>query len=221
MECVQPKERFNRDLPGHQLLPLGFFGRKLDRGELGVDCDEVYKNIFVGDRWVLDFLTRVPLQLANANCWLTITKIVFRNWLWSIIIDKFRFLYPNHPINWPSLLITSGAAKNKQFLKILGITHVVNTADGTKFTQVQTGAHYYSDVNIKYMGLNVLDMPQAKISIHFMEAADFIDKALQNHGKVLVRSFGFLSFWLCNQLDFIINLTNTHLSSSGSLHDGL
>lgn len=69
---------------------------------------------------------------------------------------------------------------------------MVNTADGTKFTQVQTGAHYYSDVNIKYMGLNVLDMPQAKISIHFMEAADFIDKALQNHGKVLVRSF--LSF---------------------------
>ena len=67
---------------------------------------------------------------------------------------------------------------------------MVNTADGTKFTQVQTGAHYYSDVNIKYMGLNVLDMPACKISIHFMEAADFIDKALQNHGKVLVR-FGF------------------------------
>lgn len=35
------------------------------------------------------------------------------------------------------------------------------------------------------MGLNVLDMPQSKISIHFMEAADFIEKAL-NNGKVLV-----------------------------------
>lgn len=63
---------------------------------------------------------------------------------------------------------------------------MINTADGTKFTQVQTGSHYYSDVNIKYMGLNVLDMPQSKISIHFMEAADFIDKAIQNNGKVLV-----------------------------------
>lgn len=48
IECVEPK--FNRDLPGHQLLPLGFFGRKLDREQLGVDCDEVFPNIFVGDR---------------------------------------------------------------------------------------------------------------------------------------------------------------------------
>lgn len=36
------------------------------------------------------------------------------------------------------------------------------------------------------MGLNVLDMPQSKISIHFSEAADFIEKALQTKGKILV-----------------------------------
>lgn len=48
IECVEPK--FNRNLPGHQWLPLGFLGRKLDGEELRVDCDEVYKNIFVGDR---------------------------------------------------------------------------------------------------------------------------------------------------------------------------
>ena len=52
IECVEPK--FNRDLPGHHLLPLGFLGRKLDRDELGVDCDEVFENIYVGDRLVIN-----------------------------------------------------------------------------------------------------------------------------------------------------------------------
>ena len=75
---------------------------------------------------------------------------------------------------------------DKHFLQVNGITHVVNTADGCSFTQVNTGPHFYSDVRIKYMGLNVLDMPQSKICIHFMEAADFIDRAIQSGGRVLV-----------------------------------
>jgi len=36
------------------------------------------------------------------------------------------------------------------------------------------------------MGLNILDVPQAKISIHFQETADFIERALMGGGKVLV-----------------------------------
>lgn len=49
IKCVEPK--CYRDLPGHPFLPLGFFGQ-LPRSELGVDCDEVYPSVFVGDRWV-------------------------------------------------------------------------------------------------------------------------------------------------------------------------
>src|SRR5262249_24677286 len=45
---------------------------------------------------------------------------------------------------------------------------------------------FYRDVNIKYMGLNVLDVAHAKISIHFQETADFIDKAIQSGGRVLI-----------------------------------
>ncbi|KAK4336905.1 hypothetical protein RND71_043470 [Anisodus tanguticus] len=40
INCVEPV--YGRDLPKHQFLPSGFLGRKLDREELGVDCDEIH-----------------------------------------------------------------------------------------------------------------------------------------------------------------------------------
>lgn len=66
------------------------------------------------------------------------------------------------------------------------MTHVVNAAEGSHFCQVNTGTYFYTDVNIKYMGINVLDVPQAKISIHFQETADFIDQAIRSGGRVLI-----------------------------------
>ncbi|RWS28470.1 dual specificity protein phosphatase 3-like isoform X1 [Leptotrombidium deliense] len=120
---------YNRQLPGQSLLPQIFFGRRLDRMSVRINCDEVYPNIFIGDE---------------------------------------------------------GAARNKSYLKLIGITHVLNTAEGIGFCQVNTGEHFYGNSGIKYMGLNVMDVPQAKISIHFAEAADFIDKAIEGHGRVLI-----------------------------------
>ncbi|XP_076358322.1 dual specificity protein phosphatase 3-like [Tachypleus tridentatus] len=78
------------------------------------------------------------------------------------------------------------AARNKTYLKQFGITHVVNTAEGSGFGQVNTGRSYYHGTNIQYLGMNVLDIPQACISDHFEEAVNFIDCALKNGGKVLV-----------------------------------
>ena len=40
----------------------------------------------------------------------------------------------------------SAAAKNKQYLRMMGITHVLNTAEGTRFGQVDTGHGYYRDM---------------------------------------------------------------------------
>lgn len=40
----------------------------------------------------------------------------------------------------------SAAAKNKQYLRLMGITHVLNTAEGTRFGQVDTGHGYYRDM---------------------------------------------------------------------------
>ena len=41
------------------------------------------------------------------------------------------------------VLHVRGAAKNKGNLKANGITHVVNTAQGTKFATVDTTSAYY------------------------------------------------------------------------------
>jgi len=59
-------------------------------------------------------------------------------------------------------------------------------AEGTHFCQINTGSYYYADVNMKYLGINMLDLPQTKISIYFQETADFIDRAIQGGGRVLI-----------------------------------
>lgn len=39
------------------------------------------------------------------------------------------------------------SAKNKQYLRLIGVTHVLNTAEGTRFGQVDTGHSYYRDMS--------------------------------------------------------------------------
>lgn len=38
------------------------------------------------------------------------------------------------------------AAKNKSFLRMMGITHVLNAAEGCRYGQVDTGHSYYRDM---------------------------------------------------------------------------
>jgi atypical dual specificity phosphatase len=86
-----------------------------------------------------------------------------------------------------------GSARNKAFLKMLGITHVVNCAEGSGLTMVSTGNLYYADVGIEYTGINVLDMPHAQISAYFHECANFIEKAILEGGRVLIHCYVGLS----------------------------
>jgi hypothetical protein len=79
--------------------------------------------------------------------------------------------------------IFSGAAKNKQYLRKIGITHVLNTAEGNKFGMVNTSKEYYRDTNIKYMGVQLLDLPVTNISAHFAETADFIESGVKSGGN--------------------------------------
>ena len=88
-----------------------------------------------------------------------------------------------------AFLAFRGSARNKSFLKMVGITHVVNCAEGSSFTMVSTGYSYYLDAGIKYHGINVMDVPQARISAHFHECANFIDRALKEGGKVLIHCY--------------------------------
>lgn len=62
-------------------------------------------------------------------------------------------------------------------LKDLGITHVLNAAEG-KWNNVLTGANYYSDMEIQYCGVEADDKPTFNISHFFHPAAQFIHEAL-------------------------------------------
>ncbi|XP_018013855.1 uncharacterized protein LOC108670877 [Hyalella azteca] len=91
---------------------------------------------------------------------------------------------------YPGLYIGDiGAAKDRAYLQRVGITHVLNTAEGKKMCTVDTNAEYYKEVNIKYLGLELLDIPSANISQFFEQGAQFIDDCLSSGGKVLVHCF--------------------------------
>jgi len=89
---------------------------------------------------------------------------------------------------YPNIYVGDAAsAKNKTFLRLMGITHVLNTAEGSRFGQVDTGHTYYRDMpNIRYMGFPMTDHPSKDISRYFYIAAKFIDNAVSSGGKVLV-----------------------------------
>ncbi|CAH1393707.1 unnamed protein product [Nezara viridula] len=97
-----------------------------------VDCDQVYENLFIGDR---------------------------------------------------------NAAMSKPFLRMSGITHVVNTAEGSGIGMVNTDEDYYKKLGIKYMGLRLMDLSVTNVLKHFEDVANFIDEALKNKGKVLVHCY--------------------------------
>ncbi|KAK6643225.1 hypothetical protein RUM43_004730 [Polyplax serrata] len=88
---------------------------------------------------------------------------------------------------YPNIYIGDGTtAKHKSYLKKIGITHVLNTAEGKSLSMVNTSQYFYADVGIKYLGFPLLDHPSTNISDYFQEAADFIHSALCSGGKVYV-----------------------------------
>ncbi|KAL2295214.1 hypothetical protein Nmel_018375 [Mimus melanotis] len=69
-------------------------------------------------------------------------------------------------------------AKNISRLQRLGITHVLNAAEGKSFMHVNTNAEFYEGTGITYHGIKANDTQEFNLSRYFEEAADFIDKAL-------------------------------------------
>jgi dual specificity phosphatase 3 len=65
-------------------------------------------------------------------------------------------------------------------MKKLGFTHILNAAEGRKFGQINTSATFYEDVGIKYLGFSIIDNPTYKIGMHFDEAIQFLEEALNN-----------------------------------------
>uniref|UniRef100_A0A665X958 Dual specificity protein phosphatase n=1 Tax=Echeneis naucrates TaxID=173247 RepID=A0A665X958_ECHNA len=86
---------------------------------------------------------------------------------------------------WPSLYIANAAtAQDKTLLVSLGITHVVNAADGPQ--HIDTGPCFYKGTDILYHGVEAPDCKDFDLSPFFSETSDFIHGALSQRGKVLV-----------------------------------
>lgn len=72
---------------------------------------------------------------------------------------------------------------NKTFLRLMGITHVLNTAEGSRYGQVDTGHVYYRDMpNVRYMGFPMTDQPSTDISRYFYIASKFIENGVNSGG---------------------------------------
>lgn len=68
----------------------------------------------------------------------------------------------------------------------MGITHVLNTAEGSRYGQVDTGHIYYRDMpNVRYMGFPMTDQPSTDISRYFYIASKFIENGVNSGGKRL------------------------------------
>ncbi|ROL49551.1 Dual specificity protein phosphatase 13 isoform A [Anabarilius grahami] len=86
---------------------------------------------------------------------------------------------------WPNLYIGNVAiAQNRNALKKMGITHVLNAAHSK---QGSIGDQSYYGNTIVYYGIPAEDSSSFDLSVHFKPASDFIHKALRKkNGKVLV-----------------------------------
>jgi len=84
---------------------------------------------------------------------------------------------------FPGIFLGNGATvKKKDYLKSIGISHVLNAAE---FRGVNVGEDFYA-ASFKYKGLRVEDTPQTQMCRHFMEIAHFLDSALSSNGKCFV-----------------------------------
>ncbi|CAL8299816.1 unnamed protein product [Merluccius merluccius] len=89
---------------------------------------------------------------------------------------------------WPGIYIgDEKTALERAGLKSLGVTHILNAAEG-KWNNVSTGAAYYGDdMDIQYYGVEADDKPTFNISQFFRPASHFIHGAVRHpQSKVLV-----------------------------------
>ncbi|KAG9345924.1 hypothetical protein JZ751_007738 [Albula glossodonta] len=97
--------------------------------------------------------------------------------------------HPTGPINevWPSVYIgNASTARDKTLLLNLGITNILNAADGPH--RIDTGANFYSDMAIQYYGVDAPDNCEFDLSPFFYPSAEFIQGALSQKGKGISRS---------------------------------
>ncbi|XP_061078993.1 dual specificity protein phosphatase 3-like [Conger conger] len=105
--------------------------------------------------------------------------------------NGFYFL-PTQHFNevYPRIYVGNAfVAQNVMRLQKLGVTHILNAAEGNSFMHVNTSAEFYSGSGITYHGMKASDTDHFDLSVFFEEGADFMEKALAHKdgkGKVFV-----------------------------------
>lgn len=87
-----------------------------------------------------------------------------------------------------SFFCCSATAQQKSLLVDLGITHVLNAADGPE--HINTGPQFYRDVGLKYHGVPAADRRDFDLAPYFVSAAEFIHEALRQRGLGTLRRNG-------------------------------
>ena len=83
----------------------------------------------------------------------------------------------------PRLILANGnTVKNVQFIKELGVTHILNTATRDVWLPVEK----LTNLGVKIFQFHVDDVSSANISPYFHPAADFISSALTTPGGLVV-----------------------------------
>ncbi|XP_067101506.1 dual specificity phosphatase 29-like [Osmerus mordax] len=103
------------------------------------------------------------------------------------ILNRGSVAYTHVNEVWPNVYIgNEETAKDKYNLRKLGITHILNAAEGT-WNNVDTGAGYYSDMDVVYYGVVAEDVPTFNLSQYFHSSSQFIHQTLSNpENKLLV-----------------------------------
>jgi len=74
---------------------------------------------------------------------------------------------------------------NISYLKGIGVTHVLNTAE----QHVDVNPEKYRCYDIQYYGFHVDDLPDTNISRYFHATTAFIDRAVSSGGLVMVNCY--------------------------------
>merc|ERR1712115_234581 len=85
---------------------------------------------------------------------------------------------------YPRVYIGNKAsATTPAFLSSRGITHVLNAAEGSSVGFADVHADFYKSLGIEFLGIPVLDTPQANISKYFTLVSDFLESGLNTGGS--------------------------------------
>ena len=103
-------------------------------------------------------------------------------WL-TLLLTRFANLPNNYCILLYFFSGSGETGKNITYLKNIGVTHMLNTAEN----DVNMNPKRYAKEGICYKGFRCPDLPQADIGQFFDECSEFIDMALSfSIGKVFI-----------------------------------